>query len=282
MDSHSEEDANHPPKCTFYDMKHSNNAARIRLWIRLKHLNDDDIDIVMLTHQDIESEEYHKINPLKKVPAMITETGLHLFEASVILQYLEDKFSDRNAPQNNLILETSPEDRARVHLVVRCHDLYIASPNCTQPNFSHTQGCMYLDPTPTRFTPSKRTMSAAIRAAKLAELYQQLCWLEDTAQLPYLLGDTMTHADITWFPTAVFMELLLPKVFDWKPVFHERDVSESFPKLSKWFQTCLTNGQYAKTREEIKGTLMLHAENGRFVGVKENVVAHPEYKWKYT
>ena len=120
-------------------MKHSNNAARVRLWIRLKNL-EGSIDSVMLTHNDIEASNYRDINPLGKVPALTTDTGMQLFEGSVILQYLEDKFE---GSQPCLILD-SPDDKAKCNLIVRCHDLYIASPNCTQPNFSHTQGCMYV------------------------------------------------------------------------------------------------------------------------------------------
>ena len=32
------------------------------------------------------------------------------------------------------------QERAFMNLLIRIHDLYIASPNCTQPGFSHTQG----------------------------------------------------------------------------------------------------------------------------------------------
>ena len=92
-------------RCTFYDMKHSNNAARIRLWLRL---NKDALDVAAssedvvvvetkwMSHDDIESDSYASINPLKKVPALMVQVAgdqsepLHLFEASVILNYLED------------------------------------------------------------------------------------------------------------------------------------------------------------------------------------------------
>jgi glutathione S-transferase len=263
-------------KCKFYDMKVSNNSARVRLWTRIKNLGES-VDTVILTHGDIESADYRKINPLKKVPALITDSGLGIFEASVILQYLEDKFVGTSP---SLILGY-PDDRARVNLIVRCHDLYIASPNCNQPNFSHTQGCMYLGHKPTKFTPARRTMQADIRAAKLAELHQQLVWLEAETKLPYLAGEQLTHADLTWFPTAVFMELLLPLVFEWTPVFHESAVSKSFPKLSKWFLGCLKNEHFVKTRNEIRGTLMKQAESGRFIDAKEDVASHPQYRWKY-
>ena len=263
-------------KCKFFDMRHSNNAARIRLWLRLKGgQSKQEIETVTLTHDDLETDEYLRINPLGKVPALVTEAGLHIFEASVIMQYLEDRFGCGGPP--NLVPD-GPDNRAIVNLLVRIHDLYIASPNCTQPNFSHTQGCMYLDPRPTAFTPARRTMDIRTRAAKLAEIHKQLTWLEEEARLPYLAGDSLSHADLTWFPTAVFMELLLPWVFNWSAVFQE---GVFFSKLTRWFTKCMENECFALTREEIRGTLLDQAERGRFSAVKEEVQRHPEFKWKY-
>jgi glutathione S-transferase len=263
-----------PKKCIFYDMKHSNNAARIRLWMRIKDMHHV-VETILLTHDDLESDEYQKINPLKKVPSLITDHGLKLFEAQVILQYLEDRFGSFAPP--SLVMDT-PDDRALVNLIVRCHDLYIASPNSTQPNFTHTQGCMYLDPHPTAFTPAVRTMNVTTRASKLAEIFQQLSWLQDTIQLPYMVGKQMTHADVTWFPTAVFMELLLPLVFDWPPVFQEHT---SFPKLTTWFHKCSENVHFSQTRQEIREILLEQYSQGRFTPVRQEVQEHPEYKWKY-
>lgn len=275
LDNMSDGDIETPPKkCTFYDMTHSNNAARIRLWMRIKDMHHV-VDTKLLTHADLESDEYQQINPLKKVPSLVTDKGLKLFEAQVVLQYLEDRFGGFGPP--SLVLDT-PDDCALCNLIVKCHDLYIASPNCTQPNFTHTQGCLYLDPYPTSFTPAKRTMTVETRAAKLKELFQQLSWLEATIQLPYMAGKQMTHADLTWYPTAIFMELLLPLVFDWSPIFHEE---KTFPKLTKWFQTCSENKHFDLTRKEIRETLLEQSSRGRFAPVRTEAKEHPEYKWKY-
>jgi glutathione S-transferase len=303
--------ASHSPRATmtcspskrrykFFDMQHSNNAARIRLWLRLnKDVLDDGDQVVIetkwLSHDEIESDSFASINPLKKVPALTicgqedSSPPFQLFESSVIMGYLEDilpksvlKMTDDNS---------TAEDRALVSLIVRCHDLYIASPNCNEPHFSHTQGCMYLDPIPTAFTPARRTMAIPTRAAKVAEIYKQLCWVERSAKFaPYMGGDRLTHADLTWFPTAVFMELLLPLVFDWTPIFDagedDEDVVKTateFPRLTGWFRTCLAaNPCFAQTRQEIRCALLQQKERGRFAAVKEAIEAHrEEHKWKY-
>ncbi|KAK1734623.1 hypothetical protein QTG54_014496 [Skeletonema marinoi] len=131
-------------KCFFYDVKHSNNSARVRLWLKVHGGLGDHIETVTLTHADLDGGgKLVEVNPLKKVPAFLTDNGLKLFESFVILSYLEDRFGDGRFILANV------EDRALVQLFVRIHDIYISSPNCTQSNFSHTQGCMYLDPYPT-------------------------------------------------------------------------------------------------------------------------------------
>ena len=270
-------------------MKHSNNSARIRLWLRL--MGDrvaGQVETVMLTHDDMDGgQRLASVNPLKKVPAFTTDSGLNLFESYVILSYLEDRFgrsfsgsssSSGGDAASCFVLDT-PDDRAFVQLLVRVHDVYISSPNCTQPHFSHTQGCMYLDPVPTRYTPERRTMpDATIRAAKLKEMFERLCWLEETVKLPYMAGGRISHADITWFPTCIFLEVLLPYVFDWSPIFHE---TEHFPRLTRWFSVCLSNEHFESVRQDIYNTLVMQKDDGRFDRVREVAKSSRDLKWKY-
>ena len=136
-------------------------------------------------------------------------------------------------------------------------------------------------------------MNIQTRAAKVAEIYNQLCWLEENGKFaPYLGSNRLTHADLTWFPTAVFMELLLPLVFDWTPVFVAGNEDKATPatigqqeflRLGGWFRRCLAADPcFVKTRQEIRGTLLNQKERGRFAAVKETVEAHSEeFKWKY-
>ena len=226
-------------------MVHSNNAARIRLLLRLKGL-EDIVDSKMITYPDLQSEEFKAVNPLKKVPAFITNKGDCVFESFVIMQYLEDKYGHigvRLMPEN-------PEERAFVNLLVRVHDIYISSPNCSQPNFAHTQGAMYLAPKVTPFCAPERVMDDFSRASKLAEIWKQLTWLEENIceEGPYMAGTEITHADLTWFPSAIFMEFMLPRVFDWPTVFHE---TQHFPKLTKWFENLQRDEVFAKVHDEI-------------------------------
>ena len=265
---------NQAQKCIFYDVKHSNNSARIRLWIKLHGGLDGRIQTHILTHDDLDGgAKLVEVNPLKKVPAFVTDNGLKLFESFVILSYLEDRFGDGRCMVENV------EDRAFVQLFVRIHDIYISSPNCNQPHFSHTQGCMYLDPHPTSYTPERRTIpDPVVRASKLKEIYERLCWLEENIRSDYMVGNRITHADITWYPTCIFMEILLPYVFGWSPIFHEND---HFPRLTRWFQKCTSNEHFASVRNDIYGVLKMQQQNGRFDSVRKVAHEHPDMKWKY-
>lgn len=257
----------------FFDMVHSNNAARIRLWLGHKGMSNT-IDSKMIVYADLQTKEFAKVNPLKKVPGFVTSGGTTLFESFVIMQYIEDKYGHLGP---KTVMDT-PEDRAFVQLIVRCHDLYIASPNNTQPGFSHTQGCMYLAPYETVHCPARRCMSNEIRAKKLAEIFKQLTWLEAQIKAPYMAGDRLTHADFTWFPTCVFMEYMLPRVFGWPEVFREDKV---FPKLAKWYSNLdKSNPIFTSCRKDIWDFWVKKDKAGQFDAVK-TVLTDDKYKWKY-
>lgn len=136
----------------FYDMPHSNNAARIRIWLALKGLPNGAVTTKAVAYDDLASRAYAAVNPMRKVPALIDARGGALFESSVCLDYLEDKFCGLGSGDGpKTFRPNTPEQRAHVAKLVRVHDLYIASPNSTQPGFAHTQGAMYLGPHEVRF-----------------------------------------------------------------------------------------------------------------------------------
>jgi len=257
----------------FFDMIHSNNAARIRLWIAFKGL-EDEIDSKMIVYSDLQNPEYLKINPLKKVPGLTTEEGECLFESQVILNYLDDKYKDVGPT----LYPGTPELNAKVQLLIRVHDIYISSPNCTQPNFSHTQGCMYLPPFETPFGSAERAMDRATRAAKLAEIWKQLNWLEEQCVGPYLTGSAVTLADFTWMPTIVFMEFMLPRVFGWSDIFN--DGSQGFPKLAAWYKEIRSHSAVAKCHQDIWDFWVKKEIEGQFDAIRAEL-KDPAFKWKY-
>jgi len=127
-----------PP--VFFDLSYSNNSARIRIWLALKGLPAGAVETRSISYADLNTPEYAEVNPLKKVPALIDAAGSSLFEASVILNYLEDKFRGVGSGGGGAAAAgfrpPTREARAAVELMVRVHDLYLAG-RCRLTNQIH-------------------------------------------------------------------------------------------------------------------------------------------------
>lgn len=262
-----------PQKAVFIDMKPSNNAARIRLWLALKEGVADLVDTRMIVYSQLRDPELAAVNPLMKVPAFIQEDGDCLFESNVILGYLEDKYSHLQPS----FLPDTPEVRAKMELMIRIHDLYISSPNCNEPGFSHSQGGMYLS---LERHGARRAMDLPTRAAKLAEIWRQLTWINGKIVGPYLCGEKVTLADLTWFPTCIFMEFMLPRVFGWPQCLS--DANGPFPALAQWYLRLREEAAFAEVHNQIFGHWQEHEEEGFFRTIVEDVAADTTgLKFKY-
>lgn len=262
-------------KAKFFDMKHSNNGARVRLWVRSSRDRvADHLETRTVTYADLQTPEFASINPFRKVPALIRDDGRPIFESAVILDYLEDRYHG-----NARYVPPTPEGRQEMDLIIRLHDLYVASPNCTLPGFSHSQGAMYLTPVPTEACPLRRVMpDRAVRAAKIAELWNQLAYLNDHIRGPCIMGNQMTLADFTWFPTTIYMEFMLPRVFGWRNVFRDAHI---LPNLNKWWTNLVENHEeFAAVRQEIWDFWEQAYENGNFDTIQE-VVEDKNHQWTY-
>ncbi|KAL3932875.1 MAG: hypothetical protein SGPRY_000524, partial [Prymnesium sp.] len=167
------------------------------------------------------SDEYRALNPQGKIPVLILPSGEALFEAKVIIGYLNDRY----ATVGPSVGATTAEERAHAAMINQVHDMYIASANSSDPSVSANQGALYkavdvIDP------PS--------RAAKLRELDKQLDVLESLIKGPYAAGTSLTEADFALFPTlACFMSYLPPALFDWP---NPMDDEKRRPKLKAWLE----------------------------------------------
>merc|ERR1712118_177876 len=85
----------------------------------------------------------------------------------------------------------------------------------------------------------------------MGEIFKQLTWLEAeiNPEGPYMMGEQLTLADFTWFPTLVFMEFLLPRVYGWPKIFDEPEAG--FPKLGKWYSGLKAQDNFASTHKDI-------------------------------
>jgi len=244
----------------------------------------DVIDQKIIQYPDLQSAEFAAVNPLKKVPALIRTDGATVFESNVILSYLEDKYGELGQP----FKPPTAEGRAHMELLGRIHDLYIASPNTTAPGFSHSQGAMYLS---TGWHGPARGMDLPTRAAKLGEIWRQLQWLEAEAAKsaphgPHLLGEQLTLADLTWFPTCVFMEFMLPRFFGWPALFDPHAASPAptpFPHLARWYTALQRTPAFADVRQDIWGYWETMEAAGQFAPIVAEMAANtdPSLKFAY-
>lgn len=242
-----------------------NNPARVRLLIYLKGLESE---IAMKTPADyggIASPEYRAMNPQGKIPVLLLPDGSTMFEAAVIAGYIADRWRDSGP---STLLAPTPELRARAALINQVHDIYIASPNSSDPSVTANQGAMYKP---------VDIIDAPARAGKVAELSKQLRVLEKLVVGPLCCGDFLTQADLALYPTFQFFRRLLPAVFGW-----EVGVSPtSYPKLTAWLEAMDGLPAAIRVKAEMDAALDGWFESGRFTPIMDQVAANPELRWTF-
>lgn len=82
---------------------------------------------------------------------------------------------------------------------------------------------------------------------------------------------------MTWYPTTIFMEFMLPRVFKWTSPFHDE---KNFPKLTAWFAQCSANPVFAQVRQEIWEFWVEKHEQGQFEAILPET-EDTNYKWVY-
>jgi len=250
-------------KMVFIDMPVSNNGARIRLLVRMKKIQDKVEVKSPMDYGGLKTPEFLKVNPQGKFPVLILEDGTSFTESQVGLEYLNEVFGDVGP----IFRAPTPELRAKANLINRVHDIYLASANCSQPGFTGTQGCLYK---------SVSECDRPSRAAKVKEIAKQLDYLEELADAggPYLVGESITLADLALYPTFIFFEFMLPLVFGWPTVLGNR------PKLQAWMTAMEQIAEVKEVRGEIWTALEGWKSSGRFDPIIEET-KDTAFQWVY-
>src|SRR5262245_26844479 len=149
-------------------------------------------------------EEFRAISPFKRIPVLVTGSGLTVLEASVIAEYLEEHF-----PQPRL-LPADSHDRAIVRMTARTAELEVLAPVMELFELLHFK--------------SKDQ-------DRIRKLYEQMeiGLIETEKRLgsgtgPYALGDTMTMADAWLTPTRFVFN-------NFRVVSQKPDLLASYPKF---------------------------------------------------
>jgi len=101
-----------------YSVPHSPYAARIRLALRFKGLAWEDLG---LPAEGLKSPGFLAINPIGKIPVLLTDDVGPIIESETILQYLEERW-----PEPSL----TPDDargRTRMRTVIRVCENYVSN-----------------------------------------------------------------------------------------------------------------------------------------------------------
>lgn len=213
-----------------YNVALSPFAARCRIQIYAKKLAVELVD----PPGGLGSDEYKKLNPIGKVPALHLDDGSVLPESAVIGEYLEDRF-----PKPSL-RPSDPGALARMRLLVHFSDVYIV------PGLVALFG---------QVNPAQRDAKVvAERTAELRPRYDQLAGFLGSG--PLAVGSELTLADCALFPLFFFATRLHPMLGDKDPT------AERAP-LSRWWQAVRKNDVIARVDGELAKALAATMGGGR-------------------
>eukprot|EP00871_Galdieria_phlegrea_P005886 jgi/Galph1/785/GphlegSOOS_G5553.1 len=213
-----------------YSTPVSNYSARCRFVIYAKELPIE----IHSPPGGLKSDEYKKINPLGKIPALwLANNDLILFESEVINEYLVDRYIHLSPS----FVPNTTEKRAIARLVSRIHDLYIGP----------FQYALYRE---CAIEERRRCFQSAKQGLELMERVIQAT--------PFAAGERISLADVALFPSLLFWDYLAPRYYDWYPL-------ENKPKLIGWYQFMKQESPVAeKVYNEVLQGLETWESNGRF------------------
>jgi glutathione S-transferase len=156
-------------------------------------------------------------------------------ESEIINEYLEEKFP---SPP---LLPKSPEEKARVRLYTRFHDLYLDPP--LRALFAH------LNP---------KSRDDKVVNEKLTELQGRIDQLENMLAAPgnFAAGPEFTLADCALAPTTFFLVNMLPG-------FGAKAPTEGRPKLAAWWNKVQERPSVKKALAEMGEALKAMMGGGR-------------------
>jgi len=214
-----------------YNMNLSNFATKSRIVVYDKDAN---VELVPIPGGNMKSPEYLRINPLGKVPCLDAD-GVIIPESEIINEYLEEKFP---SPP---LLPKSPEEKARVRLYTRFHDLYLDPP--LRALFAH------LNP---------KSRDDKVVNEKLTELQGRIDQLESMLAAPgnFAAGPEFSLADCALAPTTFFLVNMLPG-------FGAKAPTEGRPKLAAWWNKVQERPSVKKALAEMGEALKAMMGGGR-------------------
>lgn len=180
-------------------------------------------------------EEYMQINLFAKIPTLVTDKGNVIFEANIIIEYLDQRF-----PNTSRLIPGDSEQALEVRMVERMIDVYINSGR--EALFADTQRPV-----------EERGKKEVIKAKRLLET--AIAMLDEKlATRTWLGGEEFTIADCAAAPTLAYLRM----VYNYK---HFPNLTnyvkrlESRPSVSQVFQS--GRNQMTQMLSELRNPLQL-------------------------
>jgi glutathione S-transferase len=213
--------------------------TRVRLVLYAKGLSPQIIEPPGF-HATVESKgDYFGINPLGRVPALVTDDGRALPESEVICEYLEEVYPDP---------PTLPKDawgRAQVRLISRLCDFYLV---------------MAMRPLFTASGQSRKRWNREAIDRGLAEVETALGYIEHyLGDAGCAVGDTLTWAD-----GALLPQLMLS--YEWAPaLFGSPSPLGKHPKLAAYWAAIGRDPIAARLLKETRDAVAHEQANARAI-----------------
>jgi glutathione S-transferase len=202
----------------FYYGSGSPYSWRVQLVLEEKGLTYEPV-LLSFSKGEHRTPEHLARSPHGKVPA-ITDGGVTLYESTPIVEYLEERYPDRP------LLPRDPAGRARVRIEEFEAVLYFGDA------FREVGQRVF-------FTPPEQRDEVKIESAraKVRALLQALEARTAGERGAFLLGDTLTRADLAWLPFVeiaarggVALEDVVPSLRPWRDRMRERPgYARSYP-----------------------------------------------------
>lgn len=206
-------------------------ASRARMAVYAKGL---DVEILPPPGGS-KSPEYLAINPMGKLPCLVTDEGSGVPESGIIVEYLEALYPERP------LTPADPEEATRARLVARIGETYVLAPMSKLFN--------QLDP--------KARDQAAVDAA-VAELETGLSHLEAFLDRsgPYAIGKHLSLADCQLAPTLFFVRVLGP--------LFGKDWIAAHPRIAAYMTSSAGDESVARVHAEMMDALAHYQRTGEF------------------
>ena len=198
-------------------------AARVRAAVYAKALP---VQIVPPPAAGTKSTEYLALNPMGRVPVLVTGDGFALPESDTIVEYLADVF-----PESGLRPATA-EAKAQARLIARVSEVYVMPP--LQPLFGQMNAA----------NRDQAVIDDGIEKLKAALVHLNV-FLGDG---PYAVGETFTTADCALIPVLFFIQLA-------GQVFGKGDLLAGVVKLSDYAERLKMDATAQKVGSEMMAGL---------------------------